>query len=224
MATIAANALGVYTFEPPPEGGFFVTDYDKTTPFGIAHKTASTEWESLDEFPSYGEEGIDGWWTNLEWDDYSSDKFYLLLNTDGSFADVVYPASQSQGFTFANASVLMSLATSTTIEATNTVNETVARNGADGSTTFIVGGAMSWSMSVDGLLDLSSTGVGTSTGVMDAARSKEYVILKFDTGSDVNYVGQALIDSVSISGGVDDIATYSASFNGYGDLYKYTES
>jgi hypothetical protein len=58
---------------------------------------------------------------------------------------------------------------------------------------------------------------------MDAARGKNYMIVKFDIDEGSNntfYVGQVLIDSVSISGGVDDIAVYSASFTGYGDLYK----
>ena len=58
---------------------------------------------------------------------------------------------------------------------------------------------------------------------MDAARNRYYMVVKFniDEGSsDTFYAGQALIDSVSNSGGVDDIATYSASFSGYGDLYK----
>jgi hypothetical protein len=81
---------------------------------------------------------------------------------------------------------------------------------------------MSWSTSVDGLLDVAGA-TGSAITVMDAARSKNYMIVKFDIaegGSNTFYAGQVLIDSVSISGGVDDIATYSASFTGYGDLYK----
>jgi TP901-1 family phage major tail protein len=117
---------------------------------------------------------------------------------------------------------IVALATSSSLEATNSVNETAARNGTGGSTNYIASGAMSWSTSIDGLLDVASA-AGNGVDVMDAARNRYYMVVKFniDEGSsDTFYAGQALIDSVSISGGVDDIATYSASFSGYGDLYK----
>jgi hypothetical protein len=62
--------------------------------------------------------------------------------------------------------------------------------------------------------------------LLDMARAGDYVIVKFAvTGNgtgDVQYVGQGLIESISISGGVDEVATYSASISGYGKLYKYT--
>ena len=120
---------------------------------------------------------------------------------------------------------LLALATSTTLEASNSISETAARNGSGASTTFIVSGALSWSTSLDGLLDISSN-TGSAVTVMDAARSKQYLIAKFqvsETGTATTYyTGQTLIDNVSISGGVDDIATYSVSLSGYGDLYKGT--
>ena len=117
---------------------------------------------------------------------------------------------------------LLALATSTSLEAQNSITETAARNGSGGSTNFIVSGAMTWSTSIEGLLDVSGA-TGSAITVMDAARSKQYLIAKFDIdegGANTFYAGQTLIDSVSISGGVDDIATYSASLSGYGDLYK----
>ena len=193
MATIAANALGVYQ-----------TASGQTSPLEVITSITVAAAVVPSGFPTGA--------------------YAIIINSSGDFVGIGQETSGNFTDVTTSALTLMSLATSTTLEATNTVNETVARNGADGSTTYIVGGAMSWSMSIDGLLDLSSAGVGTSTGVMDAARSKEYVIIKFDTGTQTQYIGQALIDSVSISGGVDDIATYSASFNGNGDLYKYTQS
>jgi predicted secreted protein len=192
MATISANALGVYQ-----------TASGQTSPLEVITSATVAGAIVPTGFPTGG--------------------YAIIIDSSGDFVGIGQEASDVFTDVTTSALTLMSLATSTTLEATNTVNETVARNGSDGSTTYIVGGAMSWSMSIDGLLDLSSAGVGTSTSVMDAARSKEYVIIKFDTGSNVQYIGQALIDSVSISGGVDDIATYSASFNGNGDLYKYTQ-
>ena len=117
---------------------------------------------------------------------------------------------------------LVALATTSSLEATNSINETAARNGSGGSSNFIASGAMTWSTSVDGLLDVAGA-TGSAITVMDAARSKNYMIVKFDIdegAANTFYAGQALIDSVSISGGVDDIATYSSSLSGYGDLYK----
>lgn len=216
MATISANALGVY-YIPPLEGdgGFLLLDSDNSRPFGIAHKTVDTTFEEL---TGYGD-GILGRWTDIEFDD-DEWGYKLLLNVDGTFEAFVYKASGTTVYKLAQQPEIMAAATSLSVEASNTVNETVAHNGTGGSTTYIVGGAMSWSMSIDGLLDLSASGVGSSVSIVDAARAKYYLVVKFDTGTDVQYVGQALIDNVSMSGGVDDIATYSASFSGYGDLYK----
>jgi len=188
MATISANALGVYAIDTPQ-----TSPLDVVTSATIAGATV----------PS-----------GLTTGDYA-----IIIDSTGAWVGI--GKVDSGAFTDGSGDLsLMTAATSTNLEASNTVNETVARNGSGGSTTYIVGGAMSWSMSVDGLLDLSTIGAGSSVTIMDAARAKYYVIVKFDTGTNVSYIGQALIDSVSMSGGVDDIATYSASFSGNGDLYK----
>jgi hypothetical protein len=55
---------------------------------------------------------------------------------------------------------------------------------------------------------------------MDASRAGYYLIGKFVINSSLSYIGQAIIESNSITGGVDEIATYSASLQGYGKLYK----
>jgi TP901-1 family phage major tail protein len=148
---------------------------------------------------------------------------YFLVHNDGAFAGVAKRAAAAAAPTNETSNLaIVALATSSSLEATNSVNETAARNGTGGSTNYIASGAMSWSTSIDGLLDVASA-AGNGVDVMDAARNRYYMVVKFniDEGSsDTFYAGQALIDSVSISGGVDDIATYSASFSGYGDLYK----
>jgi predicted secreted protein len=193
MATISANALGVYTVASP-----------QTSPLEVIESATVT-----------GATVPAG---------YTDGDYAIIVDTNNDWVGLGKVASSA----FIDATdtdlAIMSAATSLSVEASNTVNETVAHNGTGGSTTYIVGGAMSWSMSIDGLLDLSAAGVGSSVSIMDAARAKYYVVTKFDTGTNVQYIGQALIDSVSFSGGVDDIATYSASFSGNGDLFKYTES
>lgn len=195
MATISANALGVYQISSA-----------QTSPMDVITLAAG-----VTVISGYAVAG-------------TTDQYAIFLLNDGSFLGIgQYTGSPVAWSDVTSTLVIMSAATSTSLEASNTVNETVARNGSGASTTYIISGAMSWSMSIDGLLDLSSLGVGTATGVMDAARNKEYVLCRFDTGTQTSYLGQALIDSISITGGVDDIATYSASFSGNGDLYKYTE-
>lgn len=190
MSTISANALGVYAIDTP-----------QTSPLDVV--TSATVTGAT--VPA-----------GLTTGDYA-----IIIDSTGDWVGIGKVDSAGTAFEDGSGDLsLMTAATSTNLEASNTVNETVARDGSGGSTTYIVGGAMSWSMSVDGLLDLSAVGAGSSVTIMDAARAKYYVIVKFDTGTNVSYIGQALIDSVSMSGGVDDIATYTASFSGNGDLYK----
>ena len=188
MATISANALGVYTLATP-----------QTSPLEVVVSATVTGATVPTGY-------VDG--------DYA-----IIVDSSGDWVGLGKVAS-SAFIDGIDDLEIMSAATSLSVEASNTVNETVAHNGSGGSTTYITSGAMSWSMSIDGLLDLSSAGVGSAVTIMDAARAKYYTINKFNTGTNVNYIGQSLIDSISLSGGVDDIATYSASFSGYGDLYK----
>ena len=153
------------------------------------------------------------------------DDYFLVVKADGSFIGIaqVNGTVGSTVVTDATSTLsIVALATSSSLETSNSLNETAARNGSGGSTNFIASGAMTWSTSVDGLLDVAGA-TGSAITIMDAARDKKYMIVKFDMdegSGNTFYAGQALIESVSISGGVDDIATYSASFSGYGDLYK----
>ena len=118
---------------------------------------------------------------------------------------------------------LVGCATNTTLDISNSINETVCRNGAGGSTKHIVSGATAWTISVDGLFGEEGDTDSNAPSLIALANDKQYVICKFKTSevdaSSVTYVGQALIESVSLSGGVDEIATYSVSLNGHSDLY-----
>lgn len=196
MATISSNNLGLYAFNTT-----------QTTPLEVLD-TATVIGSVLN---SAAPDGV-----------AVSDHF-LVVN-DGAFVAVAQRgATDTDPVTdVTNSLTLMALATSTSLEAQNSVTETAARNGSGGSTNFIVSGAMTWSTSIEGLLDVAAA-AGSAITVMDAAREKQYLIAKFDIdegSAHTFYAGQTLIDSVSISGGVDDIATYSASLSGYGDLYK----
>lgn len=155
--------------------------------------------------------------------DVAQGQYWLSVTATGEF-NAVGLNNGGAGEDATDDLVLLSATTSSTLDASSTINETAARNGAGGSTNYIASGAFSWNMSVDGLLDLSS-GSGSATTLIDAARNQQFVICKFTTDSaagtnEAYYVGQSLIESVSATGGVDDLATYSASLKGYGDLYK----
>lgn len=197
MATINSNNLGVYSY-----------DSAMTTPLEVLDTTDAISALTNADAPSGANEG---------------DKFMVVNGTAFvGIAEVSSAVGSAAVTDRTDQLTLVALATSSSLESSVAVNETAARNGSGGSTNFIASGAMSWSTSVDGLLDVAGA-TGSAITVMDAARAKNYMIVKFDIdegASNTFYAGQVLIDSVSISGGVDDIATYSASFTGYGDLYK----
>ena len=196
MATISSNKLGLYALNCLQD-----------SPLGVLDTT--TEIASLTD-------------TDVPAGVNAGDHF-LVVN-GGAFVGVAKRDASAGAPSDETSNLdLLALATSTSLEAQNTVTETAARNGNGGSTNFIVSGAMSWNTSIEGLLDVAAQ-AGSAITLMDAARAKQYIIAKFEVAEGGTatcfYAGQTLIDSVSMSGGVDDIATYSATLSGYGDLYK----
>lgn len=121
--------------------------------------------------------------------------------------------------------MLQLAATNTSLDISNTTNEVVAGMGSGSSSTFIVGGAQSWSFSADGFL--TNEAADQVHSAWTSSSNKYYVVVKFatdvtTTGSK-EYIGQGLIESFSLSGGFDDNIAYSITVAGYGDLY-YKES
>lgn len=191
MSTISSNALGIYTL------GSGIT-----SPLVIV---------------------VEGAFSTSVPADVSTGEYWVSVTSGGAF-NAIGLNTAGVGSDATASLALLSATTSSTLDASATINEVAARNGSGGSTNYIASGAFSWNMSVDGLLDLSS-GSGSSTTLMDAARNQQFVICKFttDTAAGANeafYVGQSLVESVSMTGGVDDLSTYNASLKGYGDLYK----
>ena len=195
MSTVSSNAMGIYALNG-----------NVTSPLTVKVESSFTT--------------TGGAPAGLAQDDY-----YLSVTSAGVFNAIGKVAANATDATDATSELaLLSATTSSTLDASSTINEVAARNGSGGSTNYIASGAFSWNMSIDGLLDLT-TGSGSATTLIDAARNQQFVICKFttDTAAGANeafYVGQSLLESVSATGGVDDLATYSASLKGYGDLYK----
>jgi hypothetical protein len=203
MATLASNQIGVY---------FVGTD--QTSPLEV-YSNASA--------PTSNPTGVS-----------NGDHFIWYDSDDEVFGGLYLGASSITSAETIGSSQLLAAATSTSLDATNTINEVAARNGAGSSTNYIASGAFSWNFTIDGLIDLTANGdgdTGSPITILDAAKDSYYVLVRFTTkvGSNgngdadgvVSYVGQALIESATLTGGVDDISTYSATFRGYGDLYKY---
>lgn len=131
---------------------------------------------------------------------------------------------------------LLAAATSTTLDMGNTIDEIAARSSQGSAETFVIGGSQSWSLTADGLIQDSVTAdLMGPEALMDISRASEYVIVRFvldttkkddatETVRKVNYIGQGIIENVSISGGFDDTATYSVTVRGYGKLFKYANA
>lgn len=134
----------------------------------------------------------------------------IMINVGGEFRGVANGSG--------NALLALDLAgaaTNSTIEVSNAVDN-VARDGAGG---MLQETNQTWSVQADGLIQ--DTG-DTGTILFDAARNKNYVVVKWSVGeasAETEYAGQALIDSVTLTGSVDEIATYSVSLTGVDEIY-----
>jgi hypothetical protein len=190
MATVNSNSLCVYALSAP-----------QTSPIDVFIGTDATAITGVT--PSAGD-------------------FAIVAKDTGEWVDIFTYADNAWG-SAASQLDLLTYATQTSLEASNTINEVAARNACGSSANYIASGSLSWSLSVDGLLDVSvveTVADGSGITLMSAAQNQYYLIAKFAAGPNISYYGQCLIGSISFSGGVDEIATYSSTLNGYGPLYN----
>lgn len=134
----------------------------------------------------------------------------VQINSSGQFTGVAAAGGSSyEALTIAGA------ATNSVIEISNAV-ENVARDGDGG---MLQESTQSWSVTADGLIqDTNDTG----TDLFQMAIDKDYVVVKWSVGEasqEKEFAGQALIDTVTLTGSVDEIATYSISLTGVDDIY-----
>jgi len=134
----------------------------------------------------------------------------IQINNSNKFRGVAASASTLETLVLAGA------ATNSVIEVSNAV-ENVARDGAGG---MLQETTQTFSVTADGLIqDTPDTG----TDIMKMAIDKDYVVVKWSVGeasSEVEFAGQALVDTVTLTGSVDEIATYSISLTGVDDIYE----
>lgn len=151
-----------------------------------------------------------------------------------AFGKVIGAASSATNFEDYTADLaLAAAATNTSIDISRTVDEVVAKGVQCESETYTSLGAASWTVQCDGLIQ--GAVAGTERGacnLMDLARNKEYVVVRFVTNinqqnvignyeSGVNYLGQGFIESISLTGSFDSTQTYSATVRGYGNLFTW---
>lgn len=126
---------------------------------------------------------------------------------------------------------LVACATTANISLSNSTIESTCKastSGAldDASVRHTIPGQQTWSMQVDGLVDLVSGGTDETSfsDLMDLALNRTEVTIKFTDGvsSHKEYSGLAFISSIDATAGVDDFVTYSCSLEGNGTLTAAT--
>ncbi len=139
---------------------------------------------------------------------------YIVKNLNGTFNRYgVFDASGSGTFT-STSSAALAAATSSTLDFSNSITD-VARDGSGGVLQEL---DKSFTITAEGLVQNLASESGRN--LIDVASAGEYLVLEFDLDNNTTYAGLALIDTISISGTVDEIATYSATFAGIDDLLK----
>lgn len=229
MGLLNANYMGLYVYET-----------QQTTPYTV-HVTTSSEASAAD--------AVEHAWDNVV--DVENNDFMIIVKSngydvwEGSSPDgtanrplvgtIQGAGSTSSGFTaYSNADLsLLAAATNTSIDSSRSIEEVVAKGDQCESETYTTVGAMSWSVTADGLIqDSVASGKYGASSLLDIAREKKYVLVRFVLDVDdidgtegdeneVQYWGQGIIESVNLSGSFDSTQTYSATIRGYGNLYRW---
>lgn len=144
----------------------------------------------------------------------SSDGFYLIKDSNGQFLTAGTYADGAGIFTSSGFTILAA-ATSSTLDISNEIND-VARDAGQGGV--IQEKDNTFTVSAEGLIEA----IGTDTGrtLVDIANDGDYVVVRFYLDTNDAYVGIGLVDSISLTGTVDETATYSVTFAGVDTLIK----
>ncbi len=126
---------------------------------------------------------------------------------------------------------LVACATTANISLSNSTIESTCKASTSGdlddaSVRHTIPGQQTWSMQVDGLVDLVAGGTDESSfsDLMDLALNRTEVTIKFtdSVSGHKEYSGLAFISSIDATAGVDDFVTYSCSLEGNGTLTAAT--
>lgn len=229
MGLLNANYMGLYVYET-----------QQTTPYTVYATPASD---------STAAAAVESAWDNVT--GVQNNDFMIIVKSNGY--DVWEGASPegtanrpligtiqgngatSSGFTAYNNNSLslLAAATNTSLESSRGIDEVVAKGTQCNSETYTTVGALSWSVTADGLVqDTVAAGNYGASALLDIARDKKYVLVRFILDCDdidgtegdeneVQYWGQGIIESVNLAGSFDSTQTYSATIRGYGNLYRW---
>ena len=141
--------------------------------------------------------------------------FYLVKTAGGEFTAAGTFTGGAAGTWTRSSFTILAAATSSTLDISNEIND-VARDAGQGGV--IQEKENSFTISAEGLIEAISNDTGRT--LVDIANDGDYVITRFYLDSNDAYVGIALIDSISLTGSVDETATYSVTFAGVDSLIK----
>jgi len=152
---------------------------------------------------------------------------YISTTTGNSTLAGDYIDNTGVGGTFGDTSAeaqtfqLIAAATSGSFSGSRDVIDATTKDN-DGRREILIAGS-SWSMSADGLIqyDLQAT-VNGNIELFDLWRNATKIRLAWTTGQDGDYIyyGDAYITSLEESAGLNEVATFSVSFEGDGDITK----
>lgn len=122
---------------------------------------------------------------------------------------------------------LIACSTNATLSLSNATIETACKKDTSGvlddaSVRHTIPGQQTFSISVEGLVDLTAPDTGTENfnSLMDIAMNRDDILVVFSNrvASEQEYFGLGFISSIEVSASVDDFATFSATIEGNGDL------
>lgn len=122
---------------------------------------------------------------------------------------------------------LVACSTNATLSLSNATIETACKKDttgvlADASVRHTIPGQQTWSIQVEGLVELVAPAATANNfqSLLEIAKDRDDILVVFSdrVAGNYEYYGKGFISSIEISAGVDDFATYSATIEGNGDL------
>lgn len=122
---------------------------------------------------------------------------------------------------------LVACSTNATLSLSNATIETACKKdttGAldDASVRHTIPGQQTWSMQVEGLVELTAPAATANNfqSLFEIAKNRTDILVVFSdrVAANYEYYGKGFISSIEISASVDDFATYSCTIEGNGDI------
>ena len=124
---------------------------------------------------------------------------------------------------------LVACSTNATMSLSNATIETACKKDASGvlsdsSVRHTIPGQQTWSMQVEGLVELTAPSGATDPrnfqSLFELAKDRTDILVVFSNRVDTNYeyYGKGFISSIEMTASVDDFATYSCTIEGNGDI------